>query len=89
MAAFSLLLDLLVAIRAHWRIETTSHDSRDVTFGEDRSRICTNLGMLARLRSFGFNILTARCANTLARTATEPRSPGSIICCPARAIPGR
>src|SRR5208283_3602290 len=27
------------AIRAHWRIETTSHHSRDVTFGEDRSRI--------------------------------------------------
>ena len=27
------------AVRAHWRIETTSHYSRDVTFGEDRSRI--------------------------------------------------
>jgi hypothetical protein len=25
------------AVRAHWRIETTSHYSRDVTFGEDRS----------------------------------------------------
>ena len=27
------------AIRAHWKIETTSHYSRDVTLGEDRSRI--------------------------------------------------
>jgi len=49
MAAFSLLLDLLVAIRAHWRIETTSHDSRDVTFGEGRSRIRTNLGLVENL----------------------------------------
>jgi predicted transposase YbfD/YdcC len=27
------------AIRGHWKIETTSHYSRDVTFGEDKSRI--------------------------------------------------
>src|SRR5205823_38674 len=45
------------AIRAHWGIETTSHHSRDVTFGEDRSRIRFNPGVFARLRSFGFNIL--------------------------------
>ena len=55
------------AIRAHWRIETTSHYSRDVTFGEDRSRIRTNPGVFARLRSFGFNILTAHRTNTLAQ----------------------
>ena len=30
------------AIRAHWRIENTSHYARDVTLGEDRSRIRTN-----------------------------------------------
>jgi len=53
------------AIRAHWRIETTSHYSRDVTFGEDRSRIRTNPGVFARLRSFGFNILKAHRTNTL------------------------
>jgi len=45
------------AIRAHWRIENTSHYSRDVTLGEDRSRIRTNPGVFARLRSFAFNIL--------------------------------
>jgi predicted transposase YbfD/YdcC len=47
------------AIRAHWRIETTSHYSRDVTMGEDRSRIRSNPGVAARLRSFAFNILKA------------------------------
>ena len=55
------------AIRAHWRIETTSHDCRDVTFGEGRSRIRTNPGVFARLRSFGFNILKAHRTNTLAQ----------------------
>ena len=45
----------------------TSHYSRDVTFGEDRSRIRTNPGVFARLRSFGFNILTAHRSNTLAQ----------------------
>jgi predicted transposase YbfD/YdcC len=53
------------AIRAHWRIETTSHYSRDVTFGEDRSRIRCNPGVFARLRSFAFNILKANPSNTL------------------------
>ena len=55
------------AIRAHWRIETTSHYSRDVTLGEDRSRIRTNPGVFARLRSFAFNILKANQTNTLSQ----------------------
>jgi hypothetical protein len=55
------------AIRAHWRIETTSHYSRDVTFGEDRSRIRFNPGVFARLRSFGFNILKANRTGTLSQ----------------------
>jgi hypothetical protein len=55
------------AIRAHWVIETTSHYSRDVTLGEDRSRIRTNPGVFARLRSFGFNILKANRTNTLSQ----------------------
>ena len=55
------------AIRAHWRIETTSHYSRDVTLGEDRSRIRTNPGVFARLRSFGFNILKANKTGTLSQ----------------------
>ncbi len=55
------------AIRAHWRIETTSHYSRDVTLGEDRSRIRTNPGVFARLRSFAFNILKANQTDTLSQ----------------------
>ena len=55
------------AIRAHWRVETTSHYSRDVTLGEDRSRIRCNPGVFARLRSFGFNILKANRTSTLSQ----------------------
>ena len=52
------------AIRGHWKIETTSHYSRDVTFGEDKSRIRTNPGVFARLRSFAFNILKSNKTGT-------------------------
>jgi predicted transposase YbfD/YdcC len=55
------------AIRDHWRIETTSHYSRDVTLGEDRSRIRVNPGVFARLRSFGFNILKANRISTVSQ----------------------
>jgi len=55
------------AIRAHWKIENTSHYSRDATLGEDRSRIRTNPGVFARLRSFAFNILEANQTNTLSQ----------------------
>ncbi len=54
-------------IRAHWTIENTSHYSRDVTLGEDRSRIRTNPGVFARLRSFAFNILKANQTDTLSQ----------------------
>ena len=55
------------AIRAHWKIENTSHYTRDVTLGEDRSRIRTNPGVFARLRSFAFNILKANQTDTLSQ----------------------
>ena len=55
------------AIRAHWRVENTSHYTRDVTLGEDRSRIRTNPGVFARLRSFAFNILKANRTDTLSQ----------------------
>lgn len=53
------------AIRSHWRVENTSHYSRDVTMAEDASRIRTNPGVFARLRSFAFNILKANRIDTL------------------------
>lgn len=53
------------AIRRHWGVETTSHYSRDVTMGEDNSRIRCNPGVFARLRSFAFNILKANKTGTL------------------------
>jgi predicted transposase YbfD/YdcC len=55
------------AIRDHWKIENTSHYSRDVTMAEDRSRIRVNPGIFARLRSFAFNILKANRRSSLAQ----------------------
>jgi predicted transposase YbfD/YdcC len=55
------------AVRGHWGIETTSHYSRDVTMGEDNSRIRINPGVFARLRSFAFNILKANQTSTLSQ----------------------
>ena len=46
-----------IAIRGHWHIENKLHDTRDVTFQEDQSRIRHNPGVFARLRSFAYNIL--------------------------------
>jgi len=52
-------------IRAHWAIKTTSHYCRDVTMGEDESRIRPNRGVFARMRSFAFNILMTNRSETL------------------------
>jgi predicted transposase YbfD/YdcC len=46
-------------IRAHWFIENKNHYVRDVSMGEDASRIRTNADAIARLRSFALNILRA------------------------------
>jgi len=55
------------AIRGHWGIENTSHYSRDVTMGEDLSRIRTNPAIVARLRSSAFNILSVNQNDTLSQ----------------------
>jgi predicted transposase YbfD/YdcC len=55
------------AIRAHWTIENTSHYTRDVTMGEDQSRIRSRPGVFARLRSFAYNILKANKISTLSQ----------------------
>jgi predicted transposase YbfD/YdcC len=56
-----------IAIRDHWKIENISHYSRDVTMGEDRSRIRINPGIFARLRSFAFNILKSNRRSSLSQ----------------------
>jgi predicted transposase YbfD/YdcC len=55
------------AIRDHWKIENTSHYSRDVTMGEDRSRIRINPGVFARRRRFAFNILKSNRRGSLSQ----------------------
>jgi predicted transposase YbfD/YdcC len=45
------------AVRGHGSIENRQHYVRDVTLGEDRSRIRHNPGLFARLRSFALNLL--------------------------------
>ena len=50
---------LAQAIRAHWGIENRDHYVRDVTLGEDGSRIRKRPGVMARIRSVALNILRA------------------------------
>src|SRR4051794_33301653 len=47
------------AIRSHWGIENRDHHVRDVTMGEDASRIRQRPGGMARIRSAALNILRA------------------------------
>ena len=44
-------------IREHWHCENRNHYVRDVSLGEDTSRIRTRPGIFARFRSFALNIL--------------------------------
>lgn len=46
-------------IRGHWSIENRNHYVRDTAFDEDQSRIRSNPGVFARLRSAALNILRA------------------------------
>ena len=47
-------------IRAHWRIENGCHYVRDTAFAEDASRIRKNPDIVARLRSFAYNLIRAQ-----------------------------
>ena len=42
-----------------WDIENRAHDVRDVTPGEDASRIRASPGIMARIRSVALNVLRA------------------------------
>ena len=56
-----------LAIRKHWGIENKLHYTRDVTLREDASRIRTNPGIFARMRSFAYNILRFNQSDTIAQ----------------------
>lgn len=56
-----------ITVRCHWHVENTLHYTRDVTFQEDRSRIRTNPGVFARLRSFAYNILRRNKTSTFSQ----------------------
>lgn len=58
-------IDFTDAIRGHWGIENRSHYTRDVTMGEDGSRIRCKPSLFARLRSFAYNILPKNQADTI------------------------
>jgi predicted transposase YbfD/YdcC len=45
------------AIRGHWGVENPNHHVRDMALQEDASRIRKSPGIMARLKSFGLNIL--------------------------------
>lgn len=47
------------SVRSHWAIENRAHYVRDVTMGEDISRIRQQPGIIAHFRSFAPNILRA------------------------------
>ena len=46
-------------IRSHWKIENSNHYVKDVSMGEDFSRIRKNPECFATLRSFGLNLMRA------------------------------
>jgi predicted transposase YbfD/YdcC len=47
------------AIGDHWSIENRNHYVRDVTMGEDNSRIRVKPEIMSKLRSIGLNLLRA------------------------------
>ena len=68
------------AIRGHWKIETTSHYSRDVTFGEDKSRIRTNPACLLVSAASPSTSSSQTRPTPSTRTATAPLWRASITC---------
>jgi hypothetical protein len=55
-------------IRGHWQIENASHYVRDVAFAEHASRIRSHPDIVARLRSFAYNLIRASGADNIQNT---------------------
>jgi predicted transposase YbfD/YdcC len=70
---------LLALVRGHWSIENGSHYVRDVTFGEDRSRLRTGSAphILAALRNLAITLIHRSGSSQIAATrrhfASHPR----------------
>jgi predicted transposase YbfD/YdcC len=70
---------LLELVRGHWGIENSSHYVRDVTFGEDRSRLRTGQApqIMAALRNLAITLIhrqgSAQIAATRRHFASHPR----------------
>jgi predicted transposase YbfD/YdcC len=76
------LLDL---VRGHWSIENSSHYVRDMTFGEDRSRLRTGSApqILAALRNLALTLLHRSGSSQIAATrrhfASHPRKAFALL----------
>jgi predicted transposase YbfD/YdcC len=70
---------LLALVRGHWGIENSSHYVRDVTFGEDRSRLRSGQGpqIMAAFRNLAITLLHRQGFSQIAATrrhfASHPR----------------
>ncbi|MGK5091981.1 hypothetical protein WDW89_08200, partial [Deltaproteobacteria bacterium TL4] len=58
-------------IRNHWGIENKNHYPKDVSMGEDASRIRKNPGIMARLKSFALNIMRANNVKNISKELFE------------------
>lgn len=58
-------------IRNHWGIENKNHYPKDVSMGEDASRIRKNPGIMARLKSFSLNIMRANKVKNISKELFE------------------
>lgn len=76
---------LLELVRGHWSIENSSHHVRDVTFGEDRSRLRSWQApqILAALRNLAITLLhrqgTSQIAATRRHFASHPRKAFDLL----------
>jgi predicted transposase YbfD/YdcC len=76
---------LLELVRGHWSIENSSHHVRDVTFGEDRSRLRSGQApqILAALRNLALTLLhrqgTSQIAATRRHFASHPRKAFDLL----------
>ena len=76
--------DLLALMRGHWRVESRNHYSRDVTYGEDRSRVRTGHGPAnsAALNNLALALILSRrrCRRRRSTTTATATRPWSACC---------